>query len=171
MLQYNIRDTSVHPNIYWGVYKSRGLSNCQQKGGCMWCLCAVPEASLGTWSVWENDGRGSVRFDVTFGLCLVTFSSIGRCVVRWAFYSITLVRDSRWMVQCKQYELAGECSVGSKPWKIVRYNVRAQLATYTCESTFVCMVMMVMWLCTAMSADKEGQGTFVVWDMPQDVTT
>ena len=75
------------------------------------------------------------------------------------------------MVQCKQYELAGERSVGSKPRKIVRYNVRAQLATYTCESTFVCVVVMVMWLHTAMLADKEGQGTFVVWDMPQDVTT
>ena len=75
------------------------------------------------------------------------------------------------MVQCKQYELAGERLVGSKPRKIVGYNVRAQLATYTRESTFVCVVVMVMWLRTAMSADKEGQGTFIVWDMPQDVTT
>ena len=75
------------------------------------------------------------------------------------------------MVQCKQYEFAGERSVGTKPRKIVGFNMRVQLATYTCESTFVCVVVTVMWLRTAMSADKEGQGTFVVWDMPQDVTT
>ena len=106
------------------LYKSQGLSNCWQKGGMyVMSVCS----------------QGSVRFNVAFGLCLVTFSSIRQCVGRWAFYSITLVRDSRWMVQCEQYELAGECLVGSGPWKIDKYSVQARLATYTCESTFVCV--------------------------------
>ena len=122
-----------------------------KRGECMWCLCAVPEASSGTWLFWENNGQGLVWFDVAFGLRLVTFGSIGQCVIRWAFYLITLVRDSRWMVQCKQYELAGEHSVGFRPWKIVGHNVWAWVATYTCESTFVCVWSWwwcgYVWLC------------------------
>ena len=58
-----------------------------------------------------------------------------------------------------------------KATKIIGFSRQVQLATYTCNSTFVHAVARVWYLHVAMLANENGQDTLVVWDMPQDVTT